>query len=59
MLIRKHIQSNFYIVFIFQSIGQDFELEASYYTYNNFLHTGIVFLENLNGTLLRNLGYAL
>ena len=59
MLIGKHIQTYLYIVFIFQSVGQDLKLQASDYADDDFLHTGIVFLENLNGTLLCNLGYSL
>ena len=44
-----------YIIFIFQTIFQNIKLQDTYNTYNNFFHTGIKLLKNLNSTFLRDL----
>ena len=56
MLIWQIFQTDFYIVLIFQTEFQDIELQDTYHTHNNLFHTGIVLLENLYRTFLRNLG---
>ena len=55
MFIWKCFQTDIYIIFIFQTIFQNIKLQDTYNTYNNFFHTGIKLLKNLNSTFLRDL----
>ena len=59
MLIGKLIHADFYIIFILQAVLQNLKLEDAHYTHDNFFHSGIKFLEDLNGTLQSDLGDSL
>ena len=59
MLVRQILQTNFHIIFVFQTVFQHIELQYTYHTYDNFFQTGIELLEDLDGTLLGDLLHTL
>ena len=56
MLIGQVLHANLHIVFVVQTIFEHIKLQHPHNAHNNLFHTGIVFLKNLNGALLSNLG---
>ena len=59
MLIRKRLQSDLYIIFIFQSVFQNVELQYTNDTDNDLFQTGVKLFEDLDRTFLRDLRHAL
>ena len=55
MLVRQFIQTNLYVVFIFQTVFQYIKLQDADDANDDFFHTGIQLLENLDSTFLCNL----
>ena len=59
VLIRQHLHADIHIILILQAIGQYLKLQDTHNAHDDLLHTGMVLLEDLDGTLLGNLGDAL
>ena len=59
MLVGQHIELDLNIVLILEAEGQNLKLKHTYNADDDLLHTGVVLLEDLDGTLLGDLGNAL
>ncbi len=55
MFIRKILQPDLYIIFILQTVFQNIELQHTDHAHDDFFHTRIEFLEDLDGSLLGDL----